>query len=116
MILALILGFILGAVAILFILENNAVVALSFMQWQFETTIALVVILSILFGILLSLLMILPGAIGNSFRMRRLRKHNEALAHEAEAQRRVAETATDQLAATQTFGPGVVVDTSPRSY
>lgn len=116
MILALILGFILGAVAILFILENNTVVALTFMQWQFETTIALVVILSILVGIILSLLMVLPSAIGSSFRMRRLRKHNERLAHEAETQRQVADQATEQLAATQLHATHSAESVPPRTY
>lgn len=108
MALALILGFILGVAAILFILENTAVVALSFLQWQFAAPISLIVILSILVGIALALLMTLPSAIGSSLAMRRLRKHNEALAREADAQKQAADEAAIRLDAAQNPRPGVV--------
>jgi lipopolysaccharide assembly protein A len=108
MIFALIIGFVLGAAAILFILQNTAIVALSFLEWQFETSVALVVILSILVGIILALLMTLPGAIGSSFRLRKLRKHNEALAREAEAHKQAADQASARLVAAQTPDPDVL--------
>ena len=95
---ALILGFILGVGAILFILQNNATVALSFYQWQFETSLALVVLISLLVGAVLALLITIPGAIGSSLNMRRLRKHNEMLAREAEVQRQLADAAKARLA------------------
>src|SRR3982751_2462269 len=108
MILTLILGFVLGAAALLFISQNTAVVALSFMQWQFETSIAVLVLLSILVGVVLTSLAFLPGAIGDSFRMRKLRKHNDMLAREAEAHRMAAEEANARLINAQTPNPDVV--------
>jgi hypothetical protein len=57
---------------------------------------------------LLTLLSLLPGTIGDSFRMRRLRKHNEALAREAERQRAEAEAAQARLTAAQTPNPDVI--------
>lgn len=108
MILALILGFILGAAALLFITENTAVVALTFLQWQFESSIAVLVLLAILVGCLITSLLVLPGAIGDSFRMHKLRKHNDALAREAEAHRIAAEEANARLIATQTPNPDVI--------
>ena len=108
MILALILGFLLGAAAILFILQNTEVVALTFLQWQFETSVAFVVILSILVGVILALLLTLPGAIGSSFRMRKLRKHNEALAREAESHKQAADDASARLIKVQTPNPDVI--------
>lgn len=97
MLLALIVGFVLGAASLLFITENTEVVALTFMQWQFHTSIALLVLLAILVGIILMSLMFLPSAIGDSFRMRRLQRHNETLAREAEAQRQAALQAQARL-------------------
>lgn len=108
MTIALILGFILGATAILFILQNTSIVALTFMQWQFETSVALVVILSMLVGALLALLLTLPGAIGNTFRMRRLRKDNEALARDAQLHKQAADDAAARLTAVQTPRPDVI--------
>lgn len=106
--LTLILGFILGAAALLFVAQNTAIVALTFLNWQFETSIAVLVLLSILVGIVLMALAFLPGAIGDSFRMRKLRKHNDMLAREAEAQRVAAEEAKARLIAVQTPNPDVV--------
>ena len=99
MILILILGIALGAASVIFILENSAVVALTFLQWHFVTSIALVVILSMLVGVLLALIFTLPGAIGSSFKMRRLSKHNELLAKEAVQQKQAADEASARLAA-----------------
>lgn len=108
MLLALIVGFILGAAALLFITENTTVVALTFMQWQFQTSIALLVLLAILVGVILMALMFLPGAIGDSFRMRRLQRHNEALAREAESQRQAALQAQARLDAANGVTPGAL--------
>jgi uncharacterized integral membrane protein len=104
MLFTLILGFVLGAAAIAFVLQNTAIVALTFVNWQFEASLALVVIISILVGFVLTLLVMLPGSIGNSLRMRRLRKHAEALAAETEHHKQVAETATSELHAAQNNG------------
>jgi uncharacterized integral membrane protein len=108
MIFTLILGFILGASAILFILQNTAGVSLSFLQWQFDTSLALVVILALLVGAVFALLFTLPEAIGSSFRLRRLRRENEALAKEAEAHKLAADQATARLADVQTPRPDVI--------
>lgn len=101
MIFVLVLGFVLGATAILFILQNTAVVAVSFLDWQFETSVALVVIMSLLVGCILTLLATVPGAIGNSFHIHRLRKNNNELAKEAELQKQKADEAAAQLDAAQ---------------
>lgn len=108
MLLALIVGFILGAAALLFITENTAVVALTFLHWQFQSSIAVLVLLAILLGVILMALLFLPGAIGDGFRMRRLQRHNEALAREAEAQREAAIQARERLAAANGSNPDVL--------
>lgn len=97
---ALIIGFILGAAALLFVTENTAVVALTFMQWQFHASLALLVLMAILVGFLLTLLFLLPGVVSDALHMRRLRKDNDSLAREADAQRRAAQDARARLAAT----------------
>lgn len=109
-----IIGFVLGAAALLFITQNTAVVPLTFLSWQFESSIAVLLLLAILVGILLTFLMVLPSAIGDAFHMRKLQKHNEALAREAEEQRQVANDATARLAATDSTRPDVVDLTEER--
>jgi uncharacterized integral membrane protein len=106
MLFILILGFILGAAVIAFVLQNTMSVSLVFLSWHFTTSVAILVILALLVGVVLTALMTLPGAIGSSFAMRRLRKHNEALAREAELHKQQAERAATRLAASS--GPDVL--------
>lgn len=108
MLLTLIIGFVLGVAALLFITENTAVVALTFLHWQFQSSIAMLVLLAILVGVALTLLMFLPSVVSDAFHMRKLRKNNEALAREADAQRQSAHDAHARLAAVDGSRPDVV--------
>ncbi len=103
-----IIGFVLGAAALLFITQNTAVVPLMFLNWQFESSIAALILLALLVGALITFLMVLPSAIGDAFHMRRLEKHNDALAREAEAQRQAAHDAETRLAASESPRPDVI--------
>lgn len=85
MILSLIIGFAIGAGAIIFILQNTAVVALTFVGWQFESSLAIVVMLAILVGIVFSLLASLPSAVRSSMQIGRLKRDNKKLAEQLEA-------------------------------
>ncbi|MEK7602423.1 MAG: LapA family protein [Patescibacteria group bacterium] len=78
------LGFILGAGAIIFAVQNTEVVALTFMHWQFETSLALLIIAAIAVGMIISLLALLPSVISESFRMRNLQNQNKKLVQELE--------------------------------
>lgn len=98
MILSLIVGFVLGMGALLFALQNTQVVALTFLGWQFESSLALLVIVALAFGMLISLLASLPSAVSASFRIMGLKRENKNLAQEVEAHRqaKVASTTPDQ--------------------
>ncbi len=93
MILSLFTGFVLGAAALLFALQNTEVVALSFMGWQFTSSLAVVVLASLGMGILISILAMVPSALRDSFRIMGLKKQNKTLVQEAEATRTVHATA-----------------------
>jgi uncharacterized integral membrane protein len=80
MILPLILGFLLGAAALLFALQNTAVVALSFLGWQFESSLALLILIAFATGVIVSLLVSIPSAVRDSFRIMGLKKENKKLA------------------------------------
>lgn len=95
MILSLIVGFAIGAAAIIFILQNTSIVALTFIGWQFESSLAIVVMLLILVGIVFSLLASLPSAIKSSMQLSKLKKDNKKLAEQLEAyQQRIQEQGT----------------------
>ncbi len=87
MILSLLIGFILGAAALLFALQNTEVVSLVFMGWQFQSTLALLVLVSVGVGILMSVFASIPSAMASYFRVRILEKNNKNLVSEVESYR-----------------------------
>ncbi len=72
---------------VVFALQNVSAVTVAFFQWQFEGSLAMVLLLAIASGILVCLLLVLPGSIQTTFRFRRLRKDNEKLAEELKKQK-----------------------------
>lgn len=95
MILSLILGFLLGAAALLFALQNTAVVELSFMGWQFESSLALLILMAFAAGIIVSLLVSIPSAVKDSFRIMSLKKENKKLVDEVNEHRRTNQAAVN---------------------
>ena len=87
MILSLILGFLLGAAALLFALQNTSVVALTFLGWSFESSLALLTLMAFAAGVLVALLFALPAAIRDGLRIMNLRRENKKLAEEADTLR-----------------------------
>lgn len=96
MILSLLIGFVLGAAAILFALQNTEIVELTFLGWQFQSSLALLVLVSVGVGILISILASLPAALSTSFRIMGLKKQNKELIQEVQTQRQLQ--ATEQVA------------------
>lgn len=87
MIISLILGFLLGVAALLFALQNTAVVSLTFLGWQFESSLALLILIAFAVGIIVSLLISIPSAVKDGFRLMSLKKENKRLAEELNAVR-----------------------------
>jgi lipopolysaccharide assembly protein A len=103
MILSLFVGFILGAAALLFALQNTEVVSLVFMGWQFQSTLALLVLVSVGVGVLMSVFASIPSAVASHFRVRILEKNNKNLVTEIEAYRQA-----ERMGASP--DPGSVID------
>lgn len=61
----LILALIVAVVAIIFALQNTAAVSVAFLTWQFEQSLALVFLVALAAGILIGILIVLPGSIRN---------------------------------------------------
>jgi putative membrane protein len=97
-ILLFVLGFFLGAGAIVFAIQNTQVVALTFMGWQFESSLALLVIVVLGVGMLVSMLAFLPYAISGTFKIMRLKSENKKLVQELEAHEQAVLMAKASLA------------------
>ncbi|MBP7741549.1 MAG: LapA family protein [Candidatus Pacebacteria bacterium] len=93
MILSLFVGFILGGAALLFALQNTQTAALTFMGWQFESSLAVLIIVAIIAGILISILATLPSAVNASFKIMSLKKENKRLVSEIEDQQQAKRNA-----------------------
>src|SRR5579863_6356673 len=74
MIFFLILGVILGAAAVFFIAQNTVLVTVTFLSWQFESSLAAVLLLTIICGAVITLLILLPSLMRDTFYLSRLKK------------------------------------------
>lgn len=83
-----VLGIFLGILAVIFTIQNITVITVVFFGWQLTGSLALILMLAILSGILITLLLVLPQSIGNYFKYRRyekeIQKLEEDLRHQKE--------------------------------
>lgn len=75
----LVLSLIIALVAVIFALQNTATITVSFLIWQFHGSLALVLIISLLVGALITFLALLPGLLRGRWSLRKLRKQFAAL-------------------------------------
>lgn len=87
MLILFILGLLLGSVAVMFSLQNISAVTVSFFSWQLEGSLATILLLAIASGVLVCLLILLPGAIKTTMQLRRLKKDNIKLLEELRRQK-----------------------------
>lgn len=82
MLLSLIVGIILGAIAVVFAFQNVAVVTVSFFAWQVSASLAIVILGSILCGIVLTLLVLLPSVIRDEMYVASLKRQKRETENE----------------------------------
>ncbi len=75
----LIIGLLVGGVAVIFILQNVIPVTVHFFNWELQGSLALVLVLSILTGAVLSALSCLPDMINNYFEINNLKRRVKEL-------------------------------------
>ncbi len=97
MILSLIFGLIIGAVSVIFALQNIFPVTVTFLVWELTSSLAVLISLSILVGIVICALLSIPEAIKNSFAISNLKKENKRLTDELATVHRIK---SDAAAAT----------------
>ena len=87
MIILFIIGLLIGAIAVIFALQNIVVVTVTFLSWQLEGFLSVIILLSIMAGIFVCLLIILPETITTTIKLRRLKKEVERLEEELRKQK-----------------------------
>jgi uncharacterized integral membrane protein len=89
MLMYLIAGICVGALAVYFALQNTAPVTVAFLQWDFTAPLALVLLGAVAVGLCIAALMMLPSAISETLdayaRRREIRRQAAAASYEAQA-------------------------------
>jgi putative membrane protein len=75
----LVFALLIALVAVVFAVQNTAIVTVSFLVWNFNNSLAVIILLTIFTGVLISILMSAPGWIKNRLSLANLRKKNKEL-------------------------------------
>ena len=87
MIILFIFGLLLGAVSVIFALQNIAIITVTFFSWHLTGSLALILLLTITAGVLIAILLLLPEFINNYFKYKKLKKENIDLVEELRKQK-----------------------------
>ena len=97
MIFIVILGVIIAIAAILFAFQNSAVVILTLGIWQFEQSLAIVLLITLGLGVIISLLLSIPTIIKRGWQTSRGKKRIQALEAELDARSQEISKVTETL-------------------
>ncbi|MEN9647283.1 MAG: Lipopolysaccharide assembly protein domain [Candidatus Parcubacteria bacterium] len=93
----LILGILLGALTVIFALQNVVTITVTFFTWHITGSLALILIVAVIAGLVMSTLVAFPGIMRNHFQLMSLRKQVKKLEEELAAQK--SQTTTSAQAA-----------------
>lgn len=82
MVIFLVLGVVLGIVSVVFVLQNITPVTVSFLAWQMDGSLAVILFLAVLSGVFTTLLLLLPSFIRDEWHYSKLKKHAKNLEDE----------------------------------
>jgi uncharacterized integral membrane protein len=82
MLIFLFLGLIIGAAAVVFVLQNVVPITVTFLSWHLSGSLAVILLLALLCGMLICALILLPGIVGTQLRLRKMVKLNQKLQSE----------------------------------
>ena len=108
MLFSLIFGLIIGAVSVIFALQNIFPVTVTFLAWNLTASLAVIIVVSLFVGVIISSLLSIPGAIRSSLAISKLKKENKKLSDDlAVAQRSSVVTQTITSTPTNATEPSV---------
>ena len=87
MLFSLVLGIILGALSVMFALQNVTVVTVSFFAWQITAPLAIILLGTILSAITVTLLVLLPSLISEAIYVKTLKQQKREVEDEFSAYR-----------------------------
>ncbi len=82
MLFSLILGIILGALTVIFALQNVAVITVSFLAWEITAPLAFVLLGTALSSVVITLLMLIPSLVRDDLYVRTLKKQKREIEDE----------------------------------
>ncbi len=103
MILLLIIGLFIGGAAVVFAFQNITTITVSFLSWQLEGTLAVIILLAIASGVLFGALVLLPGTIKKDFQISSLKKQNSKLEKELADKKNEVESEKSKLVANNAY-------------
>ncbi len=113
--LLLILALVIAVIAVIFALQNTAAVSVSFFVWQFNQSLALVLLLAAFVGVIIGLLTILPGSIRSRWQLAARNKKIASLEKEIEELKEKLASAEKQLRVLQSTPPAQESGSIPAS-
>jgi lipopolysaccharide assembly protein A len=87
----LILGLLVGAITVIFALQNVVTIGVTFLAWQINGSLALILLLAVLAGVLICALVSIPEMISTHMAFNDLKKKNRQLEDEIYTYRKVAD-------------------------
>jgi len=82
-----IIGLLIGAIAVIFVLQNVTIITVTFFVWHITGSLAAILITTLLSGIVATLLIVLPGSVRNFWGYRTLEKKIKKLGEDLERQK-----------------------------
>jgi len=94
----LIVGLIIGAVSVVFVLQNITTITVVFFSWQLTGSLAVILLITLIAGMLISALILLPSFIKAEWQIRVYRKRIKQLEADAEFKTQMAPRAAEPMA------------------
>ncbi len=107
MIIFLLLGLVLGAVSVVFALQNITTITVVFMTWQIQGSLALIILLAVLTGLLIGFIVCAPEVIKKGLQVASLRKQNAKLNEALQNKGREVEAEKSKLDANNAYIDGL---------
>lgn len=97
MLIFLIIGLIIGAVSVVFVLQNVTTITVTFLSWQLTGSLAVILLATLIVGALIAALILLPSFIKAEWQIRVYRKRIKQLEEEASFKKEMAPRAAQPM-------------------
>ncbi len=103
---------ILGATAVIFALQNAVAITVTFLFWQVNASLAVVLVLAILSGMIASFLVSIPEVIGDYFKFKTIAKEKEKLQNEVNSYKEMVADLNTKIALNTTKNDSINTSTT----